>query len=113
MTNRVSKCYILPFAIGSNFSCIHCVAIYNKLYANFLTCTDACTLNMPVWLLCGSPLSNHGTGLILLFRKIGSSTIKPAPRNDPSMLPAPPMITMNRMRNDRSRLNPSGPTVPR
>ena len=40
----------------------------------------------------------------IVFRKIGSSTMNAAPRNDPRMLPTPPMMTMNRMRNDRSRL---------
>jgi hypothetical protein len=34
----------------------------------------------------------HGT-----FRKIGSSTMKAAPRKEPMMLPTPPMITMNRI----------------
>ena len=54
----------------------------------------------------------RGTGTAML-RKIGSRTMKAAPRNEPRMLPTPPMITMNRMRNDRSRLKASGSTVPR
>ena len=47
------------------------------------------------------------------FSTIGISTMNAAPRNDPRMLPMPPMMTMNRMRNDRSSVNASGSTVPR
>ena len=57
-----------------------------------------------------SPCSMSGATVL---RKIGSSTMNAAPRNDPRMLPTPPMITMNSTRNDRSRLKPSGSTVPR
>jgi len=52
-------------------------------------------------------------GPAIVLRKIGSSTMKAAPMNEPRMLPTPPMITMNRIRNDRSRLKASGSTVPR
>jgi hypothetical protein len=38
------------------------------------------------------------------LRKIGNSTMKPAPRNEPRIEPTPPMITMNRILNERSRL---------
>ena len=34
----------------------------------------------------------------------GNSVMNALPRNDPSTVPTPPMITMNKMRNDRSRL---------
>ena len=58
---------------------------------------------------CNSPL-NAGTKIL---SKIGSSVMNAAPRNDPRMLPSPPMITMNRMRNERSSVKASGSTVPR
>ena len=35
-------------------------------------------------------------------RKMGSSTMNAAPRNEPSRLPSPPMITMNSTSKDRS-----------
>ena len=35
-------------------------------------------------------------------RKIGSSTINPAPRNEPRMLPSPPMMIINKIWNERS-----------
>ena len=47
------------------------------------------------------------------FRKIGSSAMNALPRNDPRIVPTPPMMIMNRIRNDRSRLYASGSTVPR
>ena len=53
------------------------------------------------------------SGRATVLRKIGSSTMNAAPRKEPRMLPTPPMMIMNRMRNDRSRLKPSGSTVPR
>ena len=37
-------------------------------------------------------------------RRIGSSTMKAAPRNEPRMLPSPPMMIMNRIWNERSML---------
>ena len=37
-----------------------------------------------------------------LSRKIGNSTMKAAPRKEPRMLPRPPMMTMNRIWNERS-----------
>jgi hypothetical protein len=37
-----------------------------------------------------------------LSRKIGSSTIKAAPRNEPGMLPRPPMMIMNKIWDERS-----------
>ena len=35
-----------------------------------------------------------------LVRKIGTSTMKAAPRNEPRIEPSPPMMTMNSTRND-------------
>ncbi len=49
----------------------------------------------------------------LTLSSTGRSTMNPAPRNEPRMLPTPPMMIMNRMRNERSRVKPSGSTVPR
>src|SRR6266496_3709441 len=57
--------------------------------------------------------STLSSGCATLLRKIGSSVMKAAPMNDPRMLPTPPMMTMNRILNERSRLNASGSTVPR
>ena len=46
-------------------------------------------------------------------RTSGSTTMKPAPRKAPRRVPSPPMMTMNRIWNERSRLNPAGSTVRR
>src|SRR5271165_4423981 len=42
--------------------------------------------------------ARHGA----LSRKIGSSTMKAAPRKEPRMLPRPPMMIMNKVWNERS-----------
>ena len=39
------------------------------------------------------------------FRMVGSATMKPAPRNEPIIEPAPPMITANRIRKDSRMAN--------
>src|SRR5579864_4483494 len=44
---------------------------------------------------------------------IGTMTMNALPRNAPSTVPTPPMMIMNRIRNERSRLYASGSTVPR
>src|SRR5438045_4153271 len=72
MSNRVCKCYILPFTISNNFSCVHGVTIYNKFYPNFSCGSYACPLYMPVWLLHDGALRDPGTRFILLFRKISN-----------------------------------------
>src|SRR6266853_376690 len=45
--------------------------------------------------------------------KIGRSTMKAAPRNDPRMLPTPPTMIMKRILKESSSSNPAGSTVPR
>src|SRR6267143_2457435 len=45
--------------------------------------------------------------------KIGRSTMKAAPRNEPRMLPTPPTMIMKRILKERSSSNPAGSTVPR
>jgi len=39
-----------------------------------------------------------------MFSAIGNRTMNALPRNAPSIVPTPPIMIMNRMRNDRSRL---------
>ncbi len=56
-----------------------------------------------------SPAS-HGKAM---SRKIGSSRMNAAPRKLPRIEPIPPMMIMNRMRNDMSNEKPSGSTEPR
>ncbi len=47
-----------------------------------------------------------------LRRAIGSPCRRAAPRNEPSRVPSPPMITMNRIRKLRSIENTSGSALP-
>ncbi len=62
---------------------------------------------------CSADCSSRLSACTPTFSTIGVSTMNAAPRNDPRMLPMPPMITMNRIRNDRSSVKASGSTVPR
>ncbi|MNC95200.1 hypothetical protein D3C83_122570 [compost metagenome] len=66
--------------------------------------TTACEISMPV----AGEMPPNST-----LRKIGISTMKPAPRNEPRIDPTPPMMTMNRTRKERSSVKASGSTVPR
>ena len=47
------------------------------------------------------------------FRKIGSTTMKAAPKKLPMIEPRPPMITMNSSRNDMSTEKAAGSQAPR
>lgn len=60
----------------------------------------------------GSP-SKPATQGREISRKIGSNRMKAAPRKLPRIEPTPPMMIMNRMRNDISSEKPSGSTEPR
>src|ERR1022692_739638 len=51
--------------------------------------------------------------VMVVLSRIGSSVMKALPRKAPSTVPTPPIMIMNRMRNERSRLYASGSTVPR
>ena len=46
------------------------------------------------------------------LRKIGISTMKAAPRNEPRIEPSPPMMTMNRIWNERLMSKASGSQEP-
>ena len=48
-----------------------------------------------------------------IVNAIGITTMNALPRKAPRIVPMPPMMIMNRIRNDRSRLYASGSTVPR
>src|SRR5262245_16390767 len=48
-----------------------------------------------------------------LVRRMGTSRMNAAPRNEPRMLPSPPMITMNRTRNDSAMSKASVSALPR
>jgi hypothetical protein len=45
-----------------------------------------------------------------MFRNTGSNSTKPAPRKEPRIVPMPPMMIMNRMRNDNSIVKAEGST---
>ena len=45
-------------------------------------------------------------------KKIGSKTINAAPINEPTTLPSPPIITMNKILNDRLMSKASDSAVP-
>ena len=59
-----------------------------------------------------APSASPNSAGTTLSSRIGSSTMNAAPRKEPMMEPTPPMMIMNKILNDRSRLKPSGSTVP-
>ena len=74
-----------------------------KMIASVLD-TTACDISMPRV----ASMARDTT-----LRKIGNSVMKAAPRNEPRIEPAPPMMIMKSTRNERSSVNASGSTVPR
>ena len=65
------------------------------------------------WVMSSTPESNTSPSRALPSRAriSGKTTISAAPKNAPRIDASPPMMTMNRIWNERSRLKPAGSTV--
>jgi len=116
---RMMQTKLLAFAISS-FYCGVAGALYAFAYLGTVE-PEAFNLDLSFRILfmviiggAGSILGSFmGAAFIVLLPIFLNTIAGPIEHLLGISLPTPPMMTMNRIRNDRSRLNASGSTVPR